>query len=68
MKNLNWVRRSVLAMICTVTVLTVIGYLIDPDLVSYASENPQLLSKQRNFAALTAILGLIVASLFYRNK
>ncbi len=68
MKNLNWVRHAALAMICTVTGLTVIGYLIDPELVSYVSESPELLSKQRTFAALTAILGLIVASLFYRNK
>ena len=64
MKNFNWVRKSALAMICAVTALTIIGYFIDPELVTYVSEDPDLYNKQRSFAMLTAGVGMFVGALF----
>ena len=67
MNNLNWVRKSALAMILTVTSICIVGYFIDPELVGYAEEDPDILSKQKTFALFTVALGFFVGSLFYKK-
>jgi hypothetical protein len=67
MNNLNWVRKSVLAMILTVTAICIVGYFIDPELVGYTEEDVNILSKQKTFALFTLALGFFVGSLFYRK-
>jgi hypothetical protein len=67
MNNLNWVRKSALAMILTVTAICIVGYLVDPELVGYAAEDPGALSKQKTFALFTAVIGFSVGALFYKK-
>jgi hypothetical protein len=62
------IARSVLAFILTATAFSIIGFIVDPQLIEYTSENLDLLSNQRNFALASIAIGAMSAILLYPKK
>jgi hypothetical protein len=66
-KNTNSIRNAAIGAIITVTTVSVLGYLVDPELVSYTPEDPAIFSKQKAFALLSAVFGMIVGAYYYKK-
>lgn len=67
-KFLNGLRQSVLACILSVTITLLIGSAFDPSLVSYNPEDPNIFQKQKYFAAMVGVIGIVSGILFYKKS
>lgn len=67
-KFLNGLRYSALACMISVIIVLLIGAIIDPSLVSYTPEDPNMFKQQKNFAAMVSVIGIISGILFYKKS